>query len=542
MARSSRGSNVPAAADAFRVGGAIEYIRCRVRQQAIERDAMHAQAAYDELIRHVRQEALLDSCAALLAWDEETYMPPGGVEHRGRQIALLAGLGHDRATNPRLGDLLAQIEASDLVSDPLSAESVNVREIRRLYERSVRLPRSLVEELARITSMAQQEWAIARQRADFAHFRPWLERIVHLKRCEAESIGTTTVAYDALLEEYEPGARSGDLAVLFEALRRALTPLVGALGQASRRPNVAILHRAFPLDSQHRFSQLAAAAIGFDFQRGRLDTAAHPFFITLGPGDCRLCTRYQLHDFSSGFFATLHEAGHGLYEQGLHPEQRGTPMSEAVSLGVHESQARLWENIVGRSRSFWQHFFPLARHAFPAALGDVRLEDFHFAVNRVGPSFIRVEADEVTYNLHILIRFELEQALLSGDLPAADLPAAWDDSYRCHLGITPRDDAEGCLQDGHWASGLIGYFPTYTLGNLIAAQLFDRAVEELGDLSQPFSRGDFAPLLAWLRDRVHRHASRYPAPRLIEQATGAALDYHPLVRSLQRKYDDLYGR
>jgi carboxypeptidase Taq len=502
---------------------------------------MYPRAAYEELIRHVRQESLLDSCAALLAWDEETYMPSGGVEHRGRQMALLAGLCHERATDPRLADLLATVEQSDLVSDPLSPEAVNVREIRRLYQRALRLPRGLVEELARTTSMAQQEWAVARRHADFRHFRPWLEQVLRLKRREAESLAYKGVPYDALLDEYEPGARSRDLAVLFEELRRALVPLVRALTQASRQPDTTVLRREFPLDRQHEFARLAASAIGFDFRRGRLDTAAHPFFITVGPSDCRLCTRYNRHDFSSGFFATLHEAGHGLYEQGLAPEHHGTPMGEAVSLGVHESQARLWENVIGRSRSFWLHFFPLARKLFPACLGDVSLEDFHFAVNRVGPSFIRVEADEVTYNLHILIRFELEQALLSGDLPAADLPSAWNEAYRRHLGITPRDDAQGCLQDGHWASGLIGYFPTYTLGNLMAAQLFERATEDLGAPSESFSRGDFSPLLDWLRERVHHHGSRYPALRLIEHATGTPLDHGALLRGLQRKYTELYN-
>ena len=259
---------------------------------------MHARAAYDELIRQVRQEALLDSCAALLAWDEETYMPPGGTEHRGRQMALLAGLCHDRAADPRIGDLLTAVERSDLVGDPLSSEAVNVREIRRLHERSLRLPRALVEELARVTSMAQQEWAGARLRADFAHFRPWLEHVSHLKRSEAESLSVDNQSYDSLLEEYEPGARSGDLTELFEALRRTLAPLVAALTEAPRRPNPDILHRPYPLDSQQRFSQSAAAAIGFDFERGRLDTTAHPFFITIGPADCRL-TRASIRTISA---------------------------------------------------------------------------------------------------------------------------------------------------------------------------------------------------------------------------------------------------
>ncbi len=260
-------------------------------------------------------------------------MPPGGVEHRGRQMGLLAGLCHDRAADPRVGELLATVEQSDLVRDPLCPEAVNVREIRRLYRRAVCLPRGLVEELAGVTSMAQQEWAVARRRADFEHFRPWLESVLRLKRREAEALGFESVPYDALLEEYEPGARSRDLAVLFAELRRALVPLVATLAQAPRQPDSSLLHREFPLDRQHEFAQAAAAAIGFDFRRGRLDTAAHPFFITIGPSDCRLCTRYNRNDFSSGFFATLHEAGHGLYEQGLLPEHHGTPMGDCRLAG-----------------------------------------------------------------------------------------------------------------------------------------------------------------------------------------------------------------
>jgi carboxypeptidase Taq len=501
---------------------------------------MRSRDAYQELIRHVREESLLDSCAALLAWDEDTYMPPGGAEHRGRQLALLAGLCHERATDPRLGDLLGELEGSDLVRDPLSPEAVNVREVRRLYMRSIRLPRSLVEELAHTTALAQQEWAAARRAADFGRFRPWLERVVRLKVREAESLAAGDL-YDALLEEYEPGARQRDLAHLFAALRRELVPLLHALAGARRRPDVSILRRDFPVGRQRRFAQAVAAALGFDVRRGRLDSTTHPFFVTVGAGDCRITTRYRRDDFCEGFFATLHETGHALYEQGLPEEHHGTPMGEAVSLGLHESQSRLWENVVGRSRAFWTHFYPRARRAFPAALGDVSLDDFHFAVNAVGPSLVRIGADEVTYNLHILIRFELEQALLSGELPPADLPAAWAEAYRRHLGVTPGDDAEGCLQDGHWAAGQIGYFPTYTLGNLIAAQLFARVAAELGDLDGAFARGDFAGLLGWLRDRVYSQGGRYPAPRLLEHVTGSPLDHRPLVRSLWQKYGELYG-
>jgi carboxypeptidase Taq len=501
---------------------------------------MRARAAYDELIRRTREESLLASCAALLAWDEETFLPRAGVAHRAEQLALLAGLEHARATDPRLAELLAEVEGSPLLDDPHSPEAANVREVRRAYGRAARLPRALVEELSRVTSFAQQEWAAARRDADFGRFRPWLERVVRLKRREAECVGGDP-PYDALLDGYEPGARTAAVAPLFDALREELIPLANALAYAPRRPDPALRRRGAPADRQRAFSEAAAAALGFDFTAGRLDTAAHPFFSPVGPGDCRIATRYGRRDFTTGFFATLHEVGHGLYEQGLDPAHHGTPLGEAASLGVHESQARLWENTVGRGLPFWRHFFPLARRHFPGPLRDVSLDAFHFAVNHVEASLVRVEADEVTYNLHVLIRFELEQALVAGDLPVADLPAAWAAAYRHHLGVTPAHDAEGCLQDGHWAAGLVGYFPTYTLGNLFAAQLYDRARADLGDLDAAFAAGDFRGLLGWLREKVHRQGSRYPAAELIERGTGSPPDHRPLVRALGRKYGELYS-
>jgi carboxypeptidase Taq len=456
-------------------------------------------------------------------------------------MALLVGMHHEKATDPRIGQLLGELETSPLVDDPHAPAAVNIRELRRRYDRLTRLPRLLVEEIARTTSLAQQEWTAARQDADFDRFRPWLEKIVALKGHEADALGYETVAYDALLDEYEPGARSQEIALLFDDLRRELVPLATALTHARRQPHAALLHREYPIEQQRLFGETVAAAIGFDFHRGRLDTTTHPFFSTIGPGDCRITTRYSRHNFNDALFGILHEAGHGLYEQGLDPEHHGTPMGEAVSLGIHESQARLWENIVGRSRPFWAHFFPFARRVFHETLHDVTFEDFHFAINHVEPSFIRVTAEEVTYNQHILVRFDLERALVVGDLKAADVPGAWNESYRHYLGITPANDTEGCLQDGHWASGLIGYFPTYTLGNMIAAQLFARAVEELGDLSEPFARGDFGGLLGWLRQKIHRHGHRYAAAQLIEHVTGSPLDHRPLVQALRRKYGELYG-
>ena len=502
---------------------------------------MTPQAAYDELLRRTREEALLESCVALLGWDELTYMPPGGVAARSNQLAYLAGLQHEKATDPRLGELLAAVEGSTLLADPESPAAVNVREIRRVYDRSIRLPRTLVEELARITPLSQQQWATSRQEADFGSFCPYLEKIVALQRQHAECLGYSQVPYDALLEDYEPGLKTADLTRLFAALREELASLLIAIAGSKRRRKLAILKRNFPVERQHAFAMEAAVVLGFDFQRGRLDTSVHPFSTLIAPGDCRIAIRYSPNFFSDAFFALLHEVGHGLYEQGLDPEHENTPMGAIHSLALHESQSRLWENLVGRSLSFWKYFFPRARQAFPEALGKVTLGDFHLAVNHVEPSLNRVQADEVTYNLHILIRFELEQAMISGNLSVVDLPGAWQEAYQQTLGVSVPDDAEGCLQDGHWSEGLIGYFPTYTLGNLFAAQLYARAGADLGNPDAAFAKGDFSGLLDWLRENVHRHGSRYTPPALIEKVTGSPPDHRPLVDVLKSKYAEVYG-
>jgi carboxypeptidase Taq len=499
------------------------------------------QAFYEELIRRSREEALLRSCAAVLEWDELTYMPPGGVTGRANQLAYLAGLEHDRATDPRLGKLLAELENSSWLGGQGEVAAANVREARRSFDRLTRLPRTLVEEQARLVPLAQQQWSISRQEADFASFRPWLEKIIALKRQEADCLGYADEPYDALLEDHEPGTRTADIVNLFASLREELAGLMRKIGQSRRRPKSAILRRSYAADAQQAFGREVASALGFDFARGRLDRAVHPFCSQIGAGDCRLAIRYSTNNFSDAFFSLLHEVGHGLYDQGLDPAYEGMPVGTITSVGLHESQARLWENLVGRSLSFWKYFFPRARQAFPEALGKVSLADFHVAVNHVGPSANRVQADEVTYNLHILIRFELERTLIKGDLSVADLPGAWNDAYKSTLGIVPANDAEGCLQDGHWSEGLIGYFPTYTLGNLFAAQLFSSACAELGNLDQAFAHGHFTGLLDWLRDKIYRHGSLYSAPELVQRATGAKPDHRPLIQGLQEKYGELFG-
>lgn len=498
-------------------------------------------SAYQRLIAEVKQIALLGSCAGVLVWDERTHMPKGGAEHRAEQLALLVGMMHERATAPQIGDDLAEIEGSDGVVDPHVEAAVNVREIRRGYDRAIKLPKSLVEELARVTTLAQQVWGEARAKSDYAAFRPHLQKVLDLKRREAAALGTGATAYDALLDDYEPGETSENLNRVFSGLRDELVELVGAIAESGKKPDESILRREYPIAQQEAVGKLAASQIGFDFDRGRLDVTTHPFCSGIGPGDTRLTTRYNPRFFSEAFFGTLHEAGHGIYDQGLSAAHYGTPMGASVSLGIHESQSRMWENFVGRSRGFWTHFFPPVQDAFPDALTGVSEGDFCAAVNAVAPSFIRVEADEATYNLHIMLRFEIEQALIDGGLKAEDVPGVWNETFENYLGLTPPNDAMGCLQDIHWSGGGIGYFPTYALGNLYAAQFFERAGEDVGDLNAQFAEGQFEPLKNWLTEKIYSQGQRHRASDLVEVVTGKPLTHEPLMRHLRAKYEPLYG-
>jgi carboxypeptidase Taq len=501
----------------------------------------NATKAYEELINQVREAHLLGSCSSVLGWDERTYMPHKGSAHRADQIALLARMVHERITAPRVGELLAEVEKSDVVRDAEAPAAVNIRETRRGYDRAVKLPKELVEEIARVTTRAQQVWQEARRDNAFATFRPWLEKIVALKRKEADAVGYKQHPYDALLDEYEPGATTAEITKTFAALRAELVPLVSAIMKSGKTPRREILEREYPVDRQQIFGQAAAAAIGFDFDGGRLDVTTHPFCSGMGPGDCRITTRYNLRHFNDAFFGILHEAGHGIYEQGLDPEHFGTPMGSAVSLGIHESQSRLWENLVGRSRPFWEHFFPRARQVFHDALRDVTLDDFMFGINDVQPTFIRVEADEATYNMHIILRFELEQALLTGDLKPADVPAAWNEKFRQSFDKMPPTDTLGCLQDVHWSMGGIGYFPTYTLGNMYAAQFMEQARLDLGDLDGDFRRGEFGRMKTWLNEKIHRPGQCWRAGDLCKRVTGKPLSHKPLLDYMKKKYAPLYG-
>ena len=497
---------------------------------------------YSRLTQLLREAALLSSCSSVLSWDEQTYMPKKGSSHRADQLGLLAGMAHERATSPQIGELLSELEQAKDLGEANSDRVVNVREARRTYDRQTKLPRRLVEELSQTTTLSQQAWISAREDSDFPSFLPWLEKMIGLKREEAQVVGYGQgIPYDALLDDYEPGMTSAEVEQVFTPLRNELVELVAAIQNSTRRPKLEILSRHYPKTPQIVLASGASKAIGFDFEAGRIDESAHPFCSGFGPGDCRLTTRYSDHHFNSAFFGVLHESGHGIYDQGLPGGDFGLGTGQATSLGTHESQSRLWENFIGRSHAFWTYLFPTAQTAFPKALGDVSLDEFYFSINDVRPSFIRVEADEVTYNLHIMLRFEIEKDLVSGALRPADVPAAWNEKVTQYFGLTVPSDANGCLQDIHWSAGLLGYFPTYALGNMYAAQLFNAAERDLGSLNGLSAKGNFKPLKSWLNEKIHRHGKRYPAKQLVQVVTGETLSHAPLIAHLRSKYSELYG-
>lgn len=500
----------------------------------------NARNTYEQLCKHTREVAILSSTQSLLGWDERTKLPPAGGEYRAEQMSYLAGLIHQKQTAPEVGEWLAELADSELAADPNSDSGADIVNLKRDFDRKTKLPQALVEELAKLSVLGQQLWVEARKANDFGRFRPLLERTIELKRQEAAAIGYAKELYDALLDEFEPGAKTTEVAMALAGLREQLVPLVAAIATSPRKPNLEALQGRYPVDLQEQFGRRCAGAIGFDFNHGRLDTTNHPFCAGMGPCDVRLTTRYDEKFLPGSLFSTLHEAGHGIYDQGLREERYGLPSGEAVSLGIHESQSRMWENLVGRSRAFWEFFYPIAQQTFGDALGGVSLDDFYFAINDVRPSLIRTESDEVTYNLHILIRFELELALLNGDLAVVDLPEAWHAKYREYLGIQSPTDADGVLQDVHWSSGAFGYFPTYSLGNLYAAQFFEKATQDLGDLQEMFGRGEFMPLREWLRTNIHAEGRRYPAAELGRRVTGKSLSHDALMRHLRGKFGPLY--
>jgi len=486
--------------------------------------------AYSDLMEYQRQTEALGQIAGRLGWDQETMMPRGAADQRAEEFAAIEGVLHARRTDARVGDWLIQAEAPD------AAGAAQLRLIRRSHVRATRIPARLAQDLARLTSAAQGIWAAARKDEDVAGFLPTLAQVIALKREEAACLAGTGDAYDALLDDYEPGETAATVSAMFDAMRPRLVALRGAALASAHQP--ADLDAAFPADTQLRLSRDLAAAFGYDWNYGRLDLAVHPF--SSGSGrDVRITTRVVERDPFNCFYSTIHEVGHATYELGIDPDYALTPLGAGVSMGVHESQSRIYENQLGRSRAFtgWLH----AR--MQDAFGDFGVSDadgFYGTVNKLREGFIRTEADEVQYNLHVMLRFDLERALISGDLAVADLEAAWNDRFRADFGqVVPRPSA-GMLQDVHWSVGLFGYFPTYTLGNLYAGCLHQALRRDVPDLDASLARGDASPATAWLREKVQRHGGLMPPRDLIAQAAGFAPHAGPVLDYLERKFGAIY--
>jgi carboxypeptidase Taq len=496
---------------------------------------------FDEACSHARRVAVLAAVDAVLGWDQQTMLPPKAAGYRAEQAAAVAAIVHRERTDPRQGERLATLADSGLARTGSPEQRATIRLLKLDFEKQSRLPPRLVEELARTGVEAQQAWVVARAKSDWAALEPWLVRMFALKREQAGCQRPDLDPYDSLMDDYEPGGRWRAVAERFVGLRAGIVPLVQACGAAHRRPDDAVLRRHYPVAAQQEFVRGVAARIGFDFDRGRLDTTEHPFCTTLGPDDCRITTRWDPHFLPTALYGVLHEAGHGLYEQGLPTAWFGLPPGTAASLGIHESQSRLWENLVGRSPSFWSWCFPLARRAFPEALGDATAGQVQEGLLAVKPSFIRVEADEVTYNLHVMMRFDLERAVIHGDLAVADLPGAWADRFEQDFGMRPPNAAAGVLQDVHWSAGLIGYFPTYSLGNMYAAQLMDAARRSIDGFDEQCTAGEYGPLLAWLRREVHAVGRQLDSDALVERATGRPVSERWLLESLRDRYGAAHG-
>ena len=493
---------------------------------------------YDDFIGRVKELNLIGSLTGLMGWDQETMMPPKGGKLRSEMMAFLSKQAHSRITDSEMGKLLDSLESQKLTQE----QAANVREIRSSYDKATKLPEELVEEKARHKSQALQVWQEARSENNFEKFQPYLEKTVELTCKTAEYYGYEDNIYDALLDIYEPGMTVSQLDPLFAGLREAIVPLVKAVGESPNQPDTSFLDIGkFSEEKQRQFSMKVAESIGFDFDAGRMDTSTHPFCSGAGPNDVRFTTRYD-EEFPFGcLYGVMHETGHGTYEQGLLAEHEGTPMGQAVSLGVHESQSRMWENMVGRSNEFWQYYIDEFKSCFDHLPSDLTIDTLHRAVNTVQPSLIRVESDEATYNLHIMVRYEIEKQLVNGNIKVADLPEFWNSKMEEYLGVTPPNDTKGVLQDIHWSMGAIGYFPTYTLGNLYAAQLHAAALADDPTIPEKIAKGEFHVLLDWMRSHIHVHGSKLLPADLMTQATGKEPSSDDFVNYLHSKYTKIYS-
>ncbi|WP_018131331.1 carboxypeptidase M32 [Effusibacillus pohliae] len=502
--------------------------------------AKDLQTVVEEFRRYTRRMKDYTEAIGLLAWDLRTGAPKKGQEQRSEVIGTLSADLFKMGVSAEMKEFLDRLSEPDTYEqlDPITRGVV--RECKKEYERSQRIPAELYQEYVVLVSKSETVWETARNQNDFASFRPYLEKILEYLDRFIEIWGYQGHKYNALLDHYEPGITVDILDPLFADLRGKSIELLHAIRERGRATDTSFFQKRFPTVDQRRFSEHVLQKIGYDFEAGRLDESAHPFATGLNPGDVRVTTRFQENDFRTAIFGAIHEAGHAMYEQNISPDLIGTPLCDGASMGIHESQSRFWENMIGRSREFWRYFYHDLTAFFPEPLQGVSVDDFYRAVNQVEPSLIRVEADELTYNLHIMLRYDLEKALICGDLSVSELPVAWNEKMREYLGVEAPNDADGVMQDVHWSAGLFGYFPSYSLGNIYAAQFEAALRRDLPDYKEAVKRGEFSVIKQWLRDNIHKHGKLLEPREILVQATGESIDVRYLVNYLQEKYQSVY--
>lgn len=498
------------------------------------------QEKFTQLKKHLEEIELLAAATRLLAWDQNTYMPPLGAEARGKQLGVLSKLIHEMWTDEKLGRLLDELEPWAKEQPYDSLEASLVRLARRQFDKANRVPSEFISKIYNHLAQSLQAWVKAKNDDDFAYVQPYLERTVELSREYASYFPEAEHIADPLIQERDFGMKASQLKELFAQLRKRLVPLVEQIKEAEQ-PDVSFLHLHYPKEKQLAFIEQVIQKLGLDFKRARQDLSPHPFMISIAHDDVRITTRVNEHELTDALFSSIHETGHAFYELGIDRSLEGTPLHHGTSSGVHESQSRLWENVIGRSRAFWEYFYPQLQAVFPSQLGNVTLEQFYRAINKVTPSLIRTEADEVTYNLHVIIRFDLELALLEGKLQVKDLPEVWRQRYQSDLGVTPPNDQLGVLQDIHWYHDFVGgVFQGYTIGNILSCQFYAKAKEAYPDLEQRIRQGEFAALYNWLKENIYRHGSKFTADELVKRVTGTDLTIEPYMNYLYSKYQELY--
>lgn len=482
----------------------------------------------------------LGKAASILSWDQQVNMPVMGGEARGQQLATLSKIAQEKFTSDEVGGLIEDVKREYAGVDPNSDEAAMIRVAARNYDKSKRVPPEFVAEQALVSAKAFEAWVEARARSNFSIFQPHLERVVDLVRKYVSFFPPADHPYDTLLDDYEPGMKTADVQAIFDALRPKQVALIKAI-TSRKQVKDDFLYKRYNENKLWNFGEEIITRFGYDWRRGRQDKAPHPFETTFSVNDVRITTRFEKDNPIAILFSTMHESGHAMYEQGVNRAYERTPLAGGTSLAVHESQSRMWENLIGRSLPFWEHFFPALKKTFPSQLDGVSVKSFYKAINKVEPSLIRVNADEATYNLHIMLRLELEIAMVEGDVAIKDLPELWNTKMQEYLGITPPNHAKGVLQDIHWSGGAIGYFSTYALGNLVSTQFWEKINKDIRDLDDQIHMGKFDDLLDWLREKVHRHGHKYDPQDLVQKVTGSKITPEPYIRYLTRKYSEIYG-